>query len=317
MSGGAERVNGVSITHPDRVYWPQGGLTKRHLVDYYQQVAPLMLPYVSGRPLAMVRCPGGLVELPPEVRQGQRRADACFFHKHPAADFPGPFRRVMITESGGAAPYLAITEAGSLTALAQMGVLEIHVWGSTAPDIEHPDTLVFDLDPDSAVPWLALAEGAHMVREVLRAAGLESFVKTTGGKGLHVVAPIKTTAGWEAVHLFCKGVAETVAGLAPEMFVATMSKAKRTGKIYVDYVRNTRGSTSIAPYSTRARDGATVAYPLRWDELSGLERPEACTLATLPERLHRLEADPWQAYFAVGATQTLPQERDGSIESSV
>jgi bifunctional non-homologous end joining protein LigD len=306
VTSGADIVNGVTLTHPDRVYWPESGLTKRDLVDYYELVAPLMLPYVSGRPVAMVRCPGGLAELPADVRQGSKHVDACFFYKHPAADSAGPFQRVVITESGGPAPYLAVTEAGSLTALAQMGVLEIHIWGSTAPDIEHPDMLVFDLDPDDSVPWPTLADGARMVRELLRAAGLESFVKTTGGKGLHVVAPIMARNGWEDVHLFCKGVAETVAGQAPDRFVATMPKAKRTDKIYVDYVRNTRGSTSIAPYSTRARDGATVAVPLRWEELSGRDRPEAHTLVTLPERLRQLDKDPWQGYFETARNQTLP-----------
>jgi bifunctional non-homologous end joining protein LigD len=305
VSGGAGTVNGVTLTHPDRVYWPRGGLTKRDLVDYYERVAPLMLPYVTGRPVAMVRCPGGLAELAPDVRQGSRRVDACFFYKHPPDDFAGPFRRVTIIESGGPVPYITITEAGSLTALAQMGVLEIHIWGSTAPDIEHPDMLVFDLDPDDAVPWPTLADGALMVREFLRAAGLESFVKTTGGKGLHVVAPIKAAKGWEDIRLFCKGVAEAVASQAPDRFVATMSKAKRTGKIYVDYVRNTRGSTSIAPYSTRAREGATVAYPLWWEELSDRGRPEAYTLVTLSQRLQRLEVDPWQGYFDTARTQTL------------
>jgi bifunctional non-homologous end joining protein LigD len=162
------------------------------------------------------------------------------------------------------------------------------------------------------VPWPALADGALVVREILRAAGLESFVKTTGGKGLHVVAPIKAAMDWEEVRLFCKGVAVTVASLAPDRFIATMSKAKRTGKIYVDYVRNTRGSTSIAPYSTRARDGATVSFPLRWDELSGSDRPEAHTLVTLPKRLQGLQGDPWVEYFKTGRAQTLP----GSISST-
>jgi bifunctional non-homologous end joining protein LigD len=279
----------VTLTHPDRVYWPQVGFTKRDLAEYYDRVAPLMLPYVTGRPVTMVRCPGGLADLAAGVRSGAQRMDACFYYKHPAEDFPGPFERISIVESGGPATYLTITKAASLTALAQMGVLEVHVWGSRVPDLEHPDLLVFDLDPDSEVPWARLAEGARLVRQVLRARGLESFVKTTGGKGLHVVAPVTPSGDWDQVHTFCRSVAETVAGQAPDRFTATMSKAKRAGKIYVDYLRNTRGSTSIAPYSTRARDGAPVSYPLRWEELVGPARPRAYNLADLAGGLSALQ----------------------------
>lgn len=299
-------VNGVVLTHADRVYWPHEGITKRDLVEHYDRVASVMLPYVAGRPVAMVRCPSGLLELPAGARNGSRRVDACFFYKHPPADFPGPFERVIITESGGPAPYLAITEPGSLTALAQMGVLEIHVWGSTSPDIEHPDLIVFDLDPDPAVAWPALAEGARQVRDVLGASGLESFVKTTGGKGLHVVAPIRPANSWEEVHVFCKSVARSVADLAPDKFTANMSKTKRAGRIYIDYVRNNRGATAIAPYSTRARDGAPVAVPVRWDELMEPTRPGPYTLSTLPRRLSGLEEDPWGGYFSAAQTQALP-----------
>jgi len=219
----------------------------------------------------------------------------------------------MITESGGSAPYLVITEAASLTALAQMGVLEIHVWGSTWPDIEHPDMLVFDLDPDPTVPWGALADGARLVRSVLQEAGLESFVKTTGGKGLHVVAPIAPSEGWEVVRPFCKAVADAVVDLAPDSFTANMSKAKREGKIFVDYVRNNRGATAIAPYSTRAREKATVAVPLRWAELSGRARPDTYTVKNLASRLRQLKRDPWEGYFETGRAQTLTTEIAGAL----
>lgn len=305
MTRATEVVNGVTLSHPDRVYWPAEGLTKHDLVDYYDRVASVMLPYVIGRPIAMVRCPGGLVELPADARNGSRRVDACFFYKHPLADFPGPFRRVMIDESDGPAPYLTVTGPGSLTALAQMGVLEIHIWGSIAPDIEHPDMIVLDLDPDPTVSWPALADGALLVKDTLMAAGLESFVKTTGGKGLHVVAPIKPVSDWEAVRRFCRGLAQTVADLDPDRFTANMSKAKRAGKIYLDYVRNTRGATSIAPFSTRARDGAPVATPIRWDEL-GRSYPGPFTMATVPRRLKTLKGDPWDGYLRAAQTQALP-----------
>lgn len=299
-------VNGIALTHPSRVYWPQSGITKLDLVRYYDTVAPMMLPHISGRPISMVRCPGGLTELPEDVRRGSQSPDSCFFNKHPSPDFPGPFERVMITESGNTAPYLVATEPGSLTGLAQMGVLEIHVWGSSLPELERPDTLVFDLDPDSAVPWSELADGARRLRRVLRSVGLESFLKATGGKGLHVVAPIVPSSGWESVHAFCKSVADAVAAEAPDKFTATMSKTKREGRIYVDYLRNTRGSTSIAPFSTRARDGATVAYPLRWEELNSNKRPSEYTLETLGRRLSHQHDDPWRGYFKSAKEQRLP-----------
>jgi bifunctional non-homologous end joining protein LigD len=187
-----------------------------------------------------------------------------------------------------------------------MGVLEIHIWGSSLPDLERPDLLVFDLDPDEAVSWQTLSAGALLVRRALAARGLKSFVKTTGGKGLHVVAPIRPAGDWAQVHSFCKGLADAIAGEAPDTFTATMAKAKRTDKIYVDYVRNTRGSTAVAPYSTRAREAATVAFPLGWEELEDAERPQAHTLVTLAERLARLGRDPWAGYRQTAGEQSLP-----------
>ena len=295
----------MTLTHPSRVFWPLDQITKLDLVDHYESVAVRMLPYVLGRPVSMVRCPDGVQSLPPTVRQGRGRAGLCFFHKHPGADFPGPFGRVGIEESGGPGTYLTITEAGSMTGLAQMGVLEIHIWGSTWPDIERPDTLVFDLDPGPEVDWPALAQGARLMRDVLHALGLQSFVKTTGGKGLHVVVPITPSDNWEIVRPFCKAVAEAFVSLAPDKYTANMSKAKRGSKIYVDYVRNGRGATSIAPYSTRAREHATIAVPLRWTELSGRIRPDTYTIKNLSNRLRALKGDPWDGYFEVQRAQAL------------
>ncbi len=300
-------VNGVTISHPEKLLWPGDGITKRRLVMHYDAVASWMLPYVLGRPVAMVRCPGGIGDLPASVRGGKKPTDPCFYHKHPSPDFPGPFGRVTIEESDGPAPYLTITEPGSLTALAQMGVLEIHVWGSTWPDIEHPDLLVFDLDPDPAVDWKMLADAARLVREVLLTLGLESFVKTTGGKGLHVQAPISPTEDWDTVRSFCKAVADVVVAHDPRRYTSQMAKAKRTGKIFIDYMRNNRGATSIAPYSTRAREHATVAVPLRWRELSGSVRPDAYTVGNIQARLSKLKGDPWEGYAEAGNSQGLAQ----------
>jgi len=298
-------VNGVGITHPARVFWPLPQITKMGLVEYYATVCERMLPFVIDRPIAMVRCPSGVDGEGEQARRQRGKPAGCFFNKHPGEDFPGPVGRVMITESGGPAPYLTITGRGSLTALAQMGVLEIHIWGSTWPDIEHPDMLVFDLDPGPGVSWPALADGARLVRKVLRSTGLESFVKTTGGKGLHVVVPLTPGEGWKEVSQFCRRVAETVVDLAPDRFTANMAKAKRQGRIYVDYVRNNRGATAIAPFSTRAKERAAVAVPLKWSELSGSIRSDTYSVENLSRRLSRLKSDPWDGYFETRGAQKL------------
>ncbi len=309
-----DRVYGVALTHLDRVFWPLDQITKRELVEYYLEIGDRMLPYVLNRPISLVRCPDGIKGSPATdsrsgaVRQGRRQSAPCFFHKHPGPGFPGPFERVTIEESGGPETYLTVTEVGSLIGLAQMGVLEIHVWGSSWPDIEHPDTLVFDLDPDPAVEWPALVRGARLMKEVLRALGLESFVKTTGGKGLHVVVPIVPAGDWEVVHGFCKSVAEALVGHAPDRFTTNMAKQKREGKIYVDYVRNTRGATAIAPYSTRAHEHATIAVPLRWSELSGRIRSDTFTIANIRGPAGAAEGGP---LGRIPRGSTLPDSRHG------
>jgi bifunctional non-homologous end joining protein LigD len=303
-SAAGTAVNGITITHTDKLLWPDAGIAKMDLVRYYQLVEEWMLPYVMGRPIAMVRCPDGVDKVPGE-RQSRGGSGPCFFHKHPGGVFPGPFTRMSVLESGGVHDYLAIAEPGSLTGLAQMGVLEIHIWGSTWPELERPDMIVFDLDPDAAVTWAALAAGARLVRDVLRALGLRSFVKTTGCKGLHVVAPLTPTRDWESAHRFSRAVAETIAARHPDRYTANLSKAKRTGKIFIDYVRNTRGSTSVAPYSTRAKDRPTVSMPLRWSELSGSVRPDTYAIDNVARRLQRLKSDPWEAWAEVQATQVL------------
>ncbi len=252
--GRSPAEDGVSITHPDRVFWPRTGTTKKDLVDYYASVAERMLPYVIHRPVAMVRCPSGVEDdegRPVERldgKSGGRRGGkpaGCFFNKHPSEDFPGPVGRVMITESAGPAPYLTITEPGSLTALAQMGVLEIHIWGSTWPDIERPDMIVIDLDPGPGVDWQALADGARLVRHLLHSLGLESFVKTTGGKGLHVVVPLTPDLGWKEISRFCRRIAETRGG-------------SRSGPFHLQHVQGqARGQGSM--WTTCA----TIAAPPR------------------------------------------------------
>jgi len=309
----ASSGDSVTLTHPDRVFWPADGTTKQALADHYATVAHLMLPYVVGRPISMVRCPEGVDGPDGTARRPGGRGGPCFFHKHPGADFKGPLDVVSIVESEGANPYFTITEPASLTALAQMGVLEIHIWGATWPDIEHADMLVFDFDPDPAVEWEALADAAWLMRDVLKALGLQTFVKTTGGKGLHVVAPITPREDWTTVRNFCKAIADAFVATTPDRFTANMLKAKRTGKIYVDYVRNTRGSTSIAPYSTRAKEHATVSVPLRWEELSGEVRPASFTVLNLGERLRALTGDPWEGFHVAGRAQTVTDDMKRAV----
>lgn len=300
------KVRGVRLTNPDRVFWPAEQVTKRQLVEYYEDLAEHMLPYVLHRPVSMVRCPQGVAGVAPEFHEEQ--GGPCFFHKHAGPEFPGPFQRVEIVESEGPGTYLTITEAGSLIALAQMGVLEIHIWGSRWPDIEHPDMIVFDLDPDPAVGWPGVVEGAHLVRTLLQELGLQSFVKTTGGKGLHVVTPIKPSDDWEGVKRFAKAVADGIVTFAPEQYTSSMSKAKRRGKTFVDYLRNSRTATFIAPYSTRAKDRATISVPLRWEDLSGDVRADSYTIKNLRRRLAALKGDPWEGFLELQHSQRITEQ---------
>jgi bifunctional non-homologous end joining protein LigD len=299
-------VNGVTISHPEKLLWPGDGITKRRLVMHYDAVASWMLPYVLGRPVAMVRCPGAS-GICPQVCAGVRSPPTLFLSQASQPGLPGPFGRVTIEESDGPAPYLTITEPGSLNALAQMECWRSTCGDQRGPTSKHPDLLVFDLDPDPAVDWKMLADAARLVREVLLTLGLESFVKTTGGKGLHVQAPISPTEDWDTVRSFCKAVADVVVAHDPRRYTSQMAKAKRTGKIFIDYMRNNRGATSIAPYSTRAREHATVAVPLRWRELSGSVRPDAYTVGNIQARLSKLKGDPWEGYAEAGNSQGLAQ----------
>ncbi len=298
----------VKLTHPGRVLWPESGTTKRDLADYYQAVAPHMLPYVLGRPLSMVRCPSGVTELGGSSARSKRQP--CFFHKHPGPDFPGPFGRVEVRESGGPGVYLLITEAASLVALAQMGVLEIHTWESRVPTLERPDVMVFDLDPSPETGWDAVVTAARLVRGVLDGLGLTSLVKTTGSSGLHVCVPLDPIHDWSEVKRFSRAVAEAIAAHEPDRYVATMSKAKRAGRVYIDYVRNSRGATFIAPYSTRAHTRPTVSVPLRWDELGGRIRSDSYDIRSVRRRLSHLEGDPWAGFWEMRQriTQTMHAE---------
>lgn len=292
--GGAAAVEiaGVRLTHPDRVLYPAQGITKRALAEFYVAIADWILPHVVARPTSLVRCPEGI-------------AEPCFYQKHTGHWAPEALRRVRIQERRKVGEYLVVDDVAGLVGLVQMGILEIHTWNAVAEHLEQPDRLVFDLDPAEDVPWKATVAGARVLRARLQALGLETFLKTTGGKGLHLVAPIRRGPSWDECAAFARGVAEDLAREAPEAFVATMSKAKRHGRIFIDHLRNVRGATSIAAYSTRAKPGAPVSTPIAWDELGARMRPDRFTVANLQRRLRGLAADPWADYATT--RQRLPR----------
>lgn len=271
---------GVRLTHASRVLYPEQGITKRALALYYQAVAPRMLPQVAGRPLSLVRCPAG-------------EGGACFYQKHFDKGLPEGARSVAIKEKAGEATYALIEDLAGLVGLVQIGVLEIHPWGAMASRLETPDRLIFDLDPDPALPWRQVAEAALGIRGLLAGLGLASFAKSTGGKGLHVVAPLQPRQDWTTVGAAARALAERFAATAPDRYTVELAKAARRDRIFIDYLRNSRGQTAVAPYSPRARAGAPVAMPLDWAEVESGKRPDRYTVTTVPRRLQRDPPDPW------------------------
>ncbi|HXI86608.1 MAG TPA: non-homologous end-joining DNA ligase [Parvularculaceae bacterium] len=281
---GAVRIAGIAITHPGRVLYPKQGATKRDLAEYYVAMADRILPFLAGRPLSLVRCPSG-------------EGGNCFFQKHHNDTTPPAIKKIMIAEkSGKKAPYLMINNLSGLIASAQIGALELHVWGARADRIEQPERIVFDLDLDEGVSFARVREAARDVRDLLKRAGLESFPLITGGKGIHVIAPIERRSAWPEVKSFSRALATTLEAAAPDRYVASAPKARRKGKIFIDWLRNERGATAVAPYSPRARDGAPIATPVTWSELTRLASPAAFTLSNIGRRIAALKSDPWDDY---------------------
>jgi bifunctional non-homologous end joining protein LigD len=279
----AVEIAGIKLTHPDRNLYPEQGISKRELALYFEQIADWILPHVAGRPLTLVRCPEG-------------QSKECFYQRHVTDAASEWLRPVPIEEKGKLVNYVAVDNLQGLIALVQMGVLELHTWGSTTDRIDGPDRLIFDLDPDPEISWEPLKQAAESLRAYLSELGLPSFVKTTGGKGLHVVVPLIPKADWDTAKEFSRQVAQQMVRRAPDRYTATMSKAKRRGKIYIDYLRNARTATAVAAYSTRARDGAPVSVPLRWDELGADIRGNHFNVRNTPERLSQIGKDPWHDY---------------------
>ena len=270
------------LTHPDKILDPTSGLTKQQLADYYATVADLMLPHIANRPLSLVRCPNGTTK-------------PCFFQKHVGAFLPSGINTIDITDKTSAdpQPYITLNTTDAIISLAQMNALEVHPWGSTNDDLDHPDRLILDLDPDPTLPWPTLAAAAAEVRQLLKDAGLESFLKLTGGKGLHIVAPIQPTLTWDELKTAAHNLVLSMERNNPALYLTKMTKSSRTNKIFLDYLRNQRGATAVAPYSPRARAGAHVSLPLPWSALKETTLP-TFSIHDLPTWQNRLRTNPWK-----------------------
>ena len=297
------RVHGIVISHPERVMDVETGLTKLDLARYMGEVCETMLPYVAKRPLMLLRCPGGTqtsVFRQSDRRQGKK--SSCFVQKHSGQGLnKDNLGSMMVGDEEG----LYVTSAKQLVLLAQNNAVEIHGWGATVPRWNRPDWIVFDLDPDEDLPFARVVDSAFELREALRTLRLESWVKTTGGKGLHVVVPIARRYDWDTVRRASQNVAVLMSRAAPDRYVANMSKKARVGKVFIDYLRNAEGATAVLPYSARARTGLTVALPVEWSDLRSID-PQEHTIVTVPKLIERRKKDPWADLL--GARQTLPRE---------
>ena len=291
----AERiVAGVRLSNPDKLLYPEQGITKSELADYYVAVADAMLPHVARRPVTMVRCPTGAEK-------------KCFYQRHAASGVPPELREIAVP--GFDEPYLYIEDVAGLIAMVQMGTLEIHPWGVRIEKPDRPDRIIFDLDPDEGLAFIDVIRAAIEVRERLGALGLAAFVKTTGGKGLHVVLPIEPVVAWPAAKAFAREFSERMAADSPDRYLTRISKAERAGRIFIDYLRNDPTSTAVGPYSTRSRPGAPVATPLDWEEIAEGLDPQAFSVATVPDRLRRIGRDPWSEMDYL--KQCLPELSSG------
>lgn len=288
----APTIPAMKITHADRVIFPEAKVTKGDLADYYDAIGPVMAEWAMNRPISLVRCPQG-------------RAKKCFFQKHDAGSFGEHVRHVDIREKdGGIEPYLYVEDTAGLIACVQMGTIEFHGWGSSVADVEKPDRMIFDLDPDEAVTFDDVRKAARDLRTTLDDLGLTSFPLLSGGKGIHVVVPLIPDAEWPAVKDFAQRFALALSEREPERFIATMSKARRTGRIFIDWLRNQRGSTAILPYSARARPGAPVAAPVSWNELAKIEAPSQFSVRDAKKLLTRANSAALKGWGE--AAQRLP-----------
>ena len=274
-TGGDRTIGGVRVSSSGRVVYPGAGVTKGEVAEHYERVAERMLSHAGNRPLSLLRCPDGV-------------AGECFFQKHAGKGFPAGVKSMPIEEKdGGTEDYMYVSSPQGLIGAAQMGALEFHIWGAARDRIERPDRMVFDLDPDEGLGFAKVVKAAQEVRDGLEAMGLDSAPMVTGGKGVHVIVPLRRIAGWDTVKFFARTFAQVLEDRAPDRYTATMSKAKRKGRVFVDWLRNERGATAVAPYSLRARPGAAVAVPVSWEELAKLTRADGFHIGDMGDRLSR------------------------------
>jgi len=300
-SRGGSQVAGVTLTHPDRVLFEDAKITKQRLAEFYAEHAEWILPGLAERPLTLLRCPSGI-------------GGDCFVQKHPSDTTPGNLPSVSIREKSDTHDYLYVRDAADLVALVQLGTIEFHVWNSRIDDLERPDQLVFDLDPAPECKWKAVIDVARQLRESLEALGLRAFLRTTGGKGLHLVVPLKPRADWDTAKAFAEAVCERCAEKNPQGLTLNMSKQARRGKVFLDYLRNGRGATAVASYTVRAKPGATVATPVRWEDLGASLTADRYTLDNLPRRLASLRRDPWEGFDQARQALTKKRCRDAGME---
>ena len=290
-SKGAE-VGGITITHPDRVIFPDNGLTKQDLAEYYLDIADHILPHVVRRPISMIRCPEGIGE-------------QCFFQRHLSQNqIPHVFDTGIQVKDRNE-EYIMIEDAQGLVSMVQWGAIEIHPWGCTADAPDLPDRMIFDLDPDPEAKWTDVIAGAQELRQRMTEFGLQSFIKTTGGKGIHVVVPIQPHFHWDAIKAFTRAVAQSMQHDNPERYIATASKTARKGKVFVDYLRNDHTATAVTAFGVRARPGAPVAMPIEWEDLTTDLHPADYTIRTSLAHVKAWKRDPWTEFFKL--EQDLPQ----------
>jgi len=288
----ANDVEGVAISNGTKVLYPEAGITKMELARYYAAVGDLLVPQLRDRPLTLVRCPNGWDK-------------PCFYQKHANETISEHIERIDIRDSGGVKPYMIANNVSAIVALAQMGVLELHPWGSRAPKLDYPDRLIFDFDPDEALGYDKLVDAVAVLRKLLDALELEAFLKTTGGKGLHVVIPLDPTRTWDDAKEFCRGVAEMLVRTFPDRFTAKLTKSRRTGLIFIDYLRNVEGATAVAAYSARAKANAPVSMPIDWSELERDDvRFNHFNIRNVPTLAAGRKRDPWARLPRVRQTLT-------------
>ncbi len=274
-------VRGITITHPNKIVYSSPEITKLDVALYYEKVSKVMLPYIENRILSVLRCPKGI-------------AASCFFLKHPGSSSKH-IKKIEITQSGGELEdYFYVDDAAGIIYQAQMGTLEFHPWGSRVKQLENPDVMVFDLDPDEGMDIGTVRRGVRDIKAILDELSLTSYLKTSGGKGYHVVVPVKAGASWDAFYDFARNIAQVMEEKWPELYTSNVRKEKRKGKIFIDWLRNGRGATSVAPYSIRARQGARVSMPIAWDELDSIAPGDI----DMAEAVSRIEGkDPWKGFF--------------------